>query len=479
MLKKRKTFLIIFTILSFTFLGLLNFLYKNPVLVKSFMRKYISPSMMDDISKYILPYREINLLEKSNRVLVKLEDYGIEHDIAIKNSLIDLNFEKTEEKELKGTKLILSKYYPKEVIIMRGIYDKVPGSAYLESYKNNLYIVSSTGILGYSNLKSNIINFKQIKNNIQNYIGYEQFKKSPKYSIKDLFIKDEKIFLSFTNEIKKDCWNTSIIYGEINPKVIEFKPFFIPNECVSAINNEDKVFEALQSGGRISDFSKNEIIFSTGEFRSRSRAQDMASVMGKILKINTQTKKYKNIAIGSRNAQGLYFDKKNKIIIQTEHGPKGGDEINIIKVTDDENIVNLGWPIASYGEHYLEEKERLKDWNFEENNPYFKYPLFKSHKKYGFKEPVKFFVPSIGISQVVAINESKKVYCHVSLVDNSIYIFDLDKNNKIKNSLRFNIKERIRDVIKFDQKLIFFLETSSSLGIIDLEGLYENLGNIF
>ena len=94
MIKKRKIFLIIFTILSFTFLGLFNFLYKNPVLVKSFMRKYISPSMMDDISKYILPYREINLLEKTNRVLVKLEDYGIEHDIAIKNSLIDLNFEK-------------------------------------------------------------------------------------------------------------------------------------------------------------------------------------------------------------------------------------------------------------------------------------------------------------------------------------------------------------------------------------------------
>ena len=97
---------------------------------------------MDDISKYILPYREINLLEKRNSVLVKLEEYGVENDIAIKDSLIDLNFEKTEENNLKGTKLILSKYYPKEVFIMRGIYDRVPGSAYLESYKNNLYLLS-------------------------------------------------------------------------------------------------------------------------------------------------------------------------------------------------------------------------------------------------------------------------------------------------------------------------------------------------
>ncbi len=479
MLKKREIILIIFVISSVPFFGLFNHFLKNPVLVKSFMRKYISPSMMDDISKYILPYREIKLLEKSNRLLGKLEDYGIENDIEIKNSLIDLNFEKSEEEKLKGTKLILDKFYPKEVTIMRGIYDKFPGSAYLEKYKNNLYILSSTGILGYSRLENNILSFKQIKNNIQDFIGYKQFKKSRKFSIKDLFIKDEKIFLSFTNEIKKDCWNTSILYGEINPKVIKFKPFFTPNECVSSINNEDKVFEALQSGGRISDFSQNEIIFSTGEFRSRSLAQDKESVMGKILKINIQTKEYNNLAIGSRNAQGLYFDKKNKIIISTEHGPKGGDEINIIKITDDKNTVNLGWPLSSYGEHYLKEKERLKGWNFEENNPYLKYPLYKSHNKYGFKEPEKFFIPSIGISQVVAINESKKVYCHVSLVDNSIYIFKLNKNNKIINNLRFNISERIRDVIKFDQKLIFFLETSSSIGVIDFEGIYKNLENIF
>ena len=71
------------------------------------------------------------------------------------------------------------------------------------------------------------------------------------------------------------------------------------------------VFEALQSGGRISDFYKNQIIFSTGEFRSRSRAQDIESVMGKLLKIDIQTKKYNTLAMGSRNAQGLYFDKRN------------------------------------------------------------------------------------------------------------------------------------------------------------------------
>ena len=104
---KKKLFLIIFILLIFPFLLLLGFFYNNPVLVKSFITKFISSSIMDDISKYVLPYREIELLEKNNRILGNLEDYGIENDIEIKDSLIDLNFEKREEIKLKGTKLIL------------------------------------------------------------------------------------------------------------------------------------------------------------------------------------------------------------------------------------------------------------------------------------------------------------------------------------------------------------------------------------
>ena len=33
--------------------------------------------------------------------------------------------------------------------------------------------------------------------------------------------------------------------------------------------------------------------------------------------------------MGHRNPQGLYFDKENNFILETEHGPKGGDEINL------------------------------------------------------------------------------------------------------------------------------------------------------
>ena len=58
--------------------------------------------------------------------------------------------------------------------------------------------------------------------------------------------------------------------------------------------------------------------------------------------------------MGHRNPQGLYFDREKNFILATEHGPQGGDEINLIEVSkiNKDKIQNYGWPISSYGEHY-------------------------------------------------------------------------------------------------------------------------------
>jgi len=473
MLKKKGLLVLSSFLIGIPSIFYFRYLLNNKVLIKSFMLRFLSESQMQNLGKYILPYREIKNLEKDNRILKNLEKYGVENDKEIKESMVDLYFENDEITKLKKTNLFLEKYKPNKVFIMRGIYDKVPGSAYLDKFERNIIITSSTGILGFSKYDKKKLIFKQIKNNIGEFINEKQFKKSPKFSIKDLFISDKKIYLSFTNEVTENCWNTSIIFAEFNFKEVKFEPFFIPDECVNSLNNKDKVFEALQSGGRIAELDKNEIIFTTGEFRSRSRAQDKESVMGKILKINKDTKEFEVLAMGIRNAQGLYYDSTNEYILTTEHGPKGGDEINLILKENFNKISNLGWPISSYGEHYLKEKERLPGWSFEKNNPYLKYPLYKSHERYGFLEPIKFYTPSIGISQIQAIDEKNKIYIHASLVDQSLYLFKLSENNEIIKTLRLNINERIRDINKLDNKLVLFLETSSSIGIIDLENFYN------
>ena len=61
------------------------------------------------------------------------------------------------------------------------------------------------------------------------------------------------------------------------------------------------------------------------------------SYLGKIILINKLNKDLGLFSVGHRNPQGLLYDKENDIILSTEHGPWGGDEINIIynnKITD-------------------------------------------------------------------------------------------------------------------------------------------------
>ena len=42
---------------------------------------------------------------------------------------------------------------------------------------------------------------------------------------------------------------------------------------------------------------------------------------------------------------------ENDLLYAVEHGPKGGDELNVIDLNVENNIQNFGWP-ASYGDHY-------------------------------------------------------------------------------------------------------------------------------
>ena len=141
-------------------------------------------------------------------------------------------------------------------------------------------------------------------------------------------------------------------YGHENSD-LEFEDFFSNNECIETTLPE---FTAHLVGGRIVKYKDNTLLFSTGDYRSRKFSQDDNSIFGKILKISTLDKTYNIFSKGHRNPQGLHYDNVNDLIISTEHGPWGGDEINIISQYN-----NFGWPISSYGKHYCEKKVPLSD----------------------------------------------------------------------------------------------------------------------
>ena len=172
--------------------------------------------------------------------------------------------------------------------------------------------------------------------------------------------------------------------------------------------------------------------------------------------------------MGHRNPQGLYYDSQNDYIISTEHGPAGGDEINININPGTGSLKNYGWPISSYGVHYDDKFERKSA------------PLHKSHKKYGFIEPLKFYSSSIGISEIIKIPDKFNKYfkndfliCAMGsrLVEGDLSIHHLKFNEDFSNIIDQNviqIGERVRDIIYVPQinKFLSYLESSGSILVI-------------
>ena len=412
------------------------------------------------IKKYIFPYKLISQQQQT----ISQQQQTI--------SQIYLNFELLKKQEgseiiLKGSIVKLSnnktlKKYNLTSGFYAGISNELPGSGYIDFYKDDIIVISSRGVLAFKkNIEDTEENFQQIKNNINEFIGINQFKKSQNFSLKDLLILNNKVFISYTEEIKEDCWNTSVIYADLNYENIKFEKLFSPKECVHSTKNIDNEFRANQSGGRIIYFDDNHILLSVGGYRSRHLAQDIKSVNGKIIKVNINNGNYEIISMGHRNPQGLYFDKENNFILETEHGPMGGDEVNLIEVNkiNKDKIQNYGWAISSAGEHYGGKREANKI-------KYEKYPLYNSHIEHGFIEPIKSFVPSIGISEIVKIGQNR--YVLSSMRDRSLYFFELNEKKQIINLNRVEVFERVRDLSFKNNQLYLFMEDTASIGVINL-----------
>ena len=413
---------------------------------------------------------EISILNK--QILTKTQQlYNIQKNFIKKNRNINdvvnpdnIKFLKTvsnkEIKNFKGYKL--TKYRTNE-IIASGNY-RALASAYIDFYNDDNEIILATvdGIFAISEL-NNIENFNKIKSNIFDFITYEGFYTNTQYGVKDILVSGDNLYVSFINEKKKNCFNLKILVSKINREKLDFKKFYETSECVDKKNKHG--YLAHQGAGGKMFATDRSLYFTTGEFRNRPLAQKVDNDYGKILNIEFKSKKSKIISIGHRNPQGLYYSEKNNFIISTEHGPKGGDEINI-NHEPQKKIKNFGWPLASYGEHYYKNysKEILDQ-----------APLNKSHKKYGLEEPIKYFVPSIGISEIISLNVNDKEFL-VGAMGNEIAEQDLglhfiklgDKKNKIIKHKYIPLNERVRDMVISKNKkiLILFLETTGSIAII-------------
>ncbi len=142
-------------------------------------------------------------------------------------------------------------------------------------------------------------------------------------------------------------------------------------------------------GGRIVFLPDGTVLVTLGEgYDFKEAAQDLGSDLGKIIRLNRDgTIPADNPFVGKagarpeiytyghRNVQGIVFDGATGIIYAHEHGPKGGDEVNVLRAG-----ANYGWPVITYGIDYSG------------------LPISRYQKKEGLEQPLLYWVPSIAPS---------------------------------------------------------------------------------
>ncbi len=150
-------------------------------------------------------------------------------------------------------------------------------------------------------------------------------------------------------------------------------------------------------GCRIVFDGKGHIFFPIGDRGKKEQAQDLSKAAGKIHRINEDGSIPKDNpfletpgalpsiwAYGTRNAQGLRLHPETGDLWAVEHGPRGGDELNVIR-----KGANYGWPVITYGINY--------------NGT----PITDLTEAPGMEQPVIHWTPSIAVGGL-EINTGKK-----------------------------------------------------------------------
>ena len=347
---------------------------------------------------------------------------------------------------------------------------------FIEEFNDDLIIVDFSGNIFFIN-KNIIKDLKKIDSKkINSNINFKN------KLIRDILVIDDKIYISLAliedninqkttsqsydkQTIINKCQKIGIYSAKISKEKLNFTNFFVSEECINKFN-----------AGRMKSYTHNNkkgLLLSTDADTSHKYlAQDENSLFGKILFIDFEKKKPLVFSKGHRTPQGLLV--VNNRIIATEHGPRGGDEINLIEYGN-----NYGWPIASYGEPYKWQKKNTE-----------RIQYLKNHDKNGFIEPIISFVPSIAISEIIKVPDKfsahwKDSYLVTTLAGKVVYRVLLDKNlSKVINYEKIYIGKRIRDIIYIEDYNVFILaleglrdETLSktpSLGILGFKDFLYN-----
>lgn len=218
----------------------------------------------------------------------------------------------------------------------------------------------------------------------------------------------------------------------------------------TALEDVITIFEAAPSkntlvhyGARMTFLPDNTLLINVGDgFDLREQAQNLGNHFGSLVRVTDDGKVPQDnpfigvadaqpeiYSYGHRNQQSIAVDKASGKIYQTEHGPRGGDELNLI-----EPGKNYGWPIATYG----------IDYSGARISPYTSYE--------GTQQPLVDWTPSIGPSGMTIYDGAQfpdwrgDIFVSSLIFNKIIHIDMVDGAPKRQSDMFGEIGDRLRDI---------------------------------
>ena len=251
------------------------------------------------------------------------------------------------------------------------------------------------------------------------------------------FINNNFLYISFSDYLdsnKNKSFTSIYRYKLQNDNLIDKKIIFKTNNKFYSRSN-------IHYGIRMVFDKQRFIYFSIGDRGNRNQAQSLNYPNGKIHRlhddgsipmdnpfINVKSAIKSIWTYGNRNPQGLAIHPISEVIFESEHGPRGGDELNILFSGN-----NYGWPEITYGKNYS-------------GTTITKY----THKE-GMEQPVIHWTPSIAVCGIdfydgkVFKNWENNLLV-TSLKFENLYRLTIDQNKVIDQEIIYSAGSRIRDV---------------------------------
>jgi len=262
-------------------------------------------------------------------------------------------------------------------------------------------------------------------------IGFMEVVVDPKFS--------QNGYLFFTTAYGTEALNgTNVVRAKLVGERLEASTVIFRTTAKSSSGN---------NGGRMVFLPDDTILLTVGDgLERREEAQNLSNHLGKVIRIDREGKvpldnpflsnpdaKPEIYSLGHRNPQGIVFDDVAGVPIVSEHGARGGDEINLIR-----RGANYGWPMVTDG----------IDYSFARISPY-------NHVK-GYLDPLLQWTPSIAPSGLAIYRGNhfpqwKDALLVPALKERAIRVVTrVDGYPKSQFLLLSELNERIRDVKVMD-----------------------------